>query len=68
MKGSHQGSGGKRGSSGREVRLAAKLRENLVRRKEKTRAIDDAAGMRIEITASRRGDGARSQDEGDQGS
>jgi hypothetical protein len=40
------GSGG-----GREARLAAKLRQNLVRRKAKARAADDAAAPHAEVEA-----------------
>ena len=68
MQGSGQGgSGGKRSGTDREARLAAKLRQNLVRRKQKGRAVTDAATLGVEADASGRGDGTSSPADSDQG-
>lgn len=49
------GHGGRAGKGGdREARLAAKLRQNLVRRKEKARAISDVEAMRLDVEVPQR--------------
>ena len=59
------GSGKRGGAADRQARLAAKLRQNLVRRKDKTRAAALGASMRIDAATPQ----ARSTapDDGDKG-
>ncbi len=67
MRESDQGGGtGKRGGADRQARLAAKLRQNLVRRKDKARAIGgEGVAMQIDAAASRpRGDAPDETDKG----
>lgn len=60
--------GAGKGGGGREARLAAKLRQNLLRRKAKARASGDAAPPTIETEVTPcAGDAAAPVDDGERG-
>ncbi len=61
------GGGGKRGTADRTARLAAKLRQNLVRRKARARAIGEAATLHIEADAAGPGGDSSSRDDNEPG-
>ncbi len=68
MRESDQGGGaGKRGGTDRQARLAAKLRQNLVRRKDKARAIGEGAAMQIDTASLPRGTRGATPDDSDKG-
>ena len=56
MQGSDEGQSSAKAAKGvgREARLALKLRQNLVRRKEKARAAAKSAGIATEMSAQQR--------------